>query len=233
MREKSKQPTSAVFWGVLGMRYALIVLGLLLCCGDAFAGGPQLFKEFSYGQTRGDILKTSGIFPCDSVREGALCREAQSFSGLNDWAQILVFENGKLTLVGLSGDAKANRLQKVATTLVSGGFLPLVLQSGDKHFDGISVIRKRGAKAFDEEFGAFESAALNGREPLIYTFAKTEQVKGAGSAATYIEVVRNAGVDMRAVEVEATKSRVIVRFLAPKAALVDHLEQMKGTKETF
>lgn len=74
------------------MRFLIIMVSLILACVlPAYAGGPTLFKEFSYGQPREEIQKLSGITPCDEVAAGALCRQKQSFAGYNDGDRGLVY----------------------------------------------------------------------------------------------------------------------------------------------
>jgi hypothetical protein len=215
------------------MKAIVFALAVMFCSSHVFAAGPPLFKEFIYGQSRPDLLKVPGVEICDEVVKDALCRDKQSFSGFDDWIQVLMFSNGKLALVAMSGAKEDSRYTKVVGTLLQGGYTPLVMQSGPKTFDGLTVMHEKGAKEFESAFVGFEASALNSGVPLTYTFVQNDVVKKSPKSKTFFELLRDADNNMRTVELVIDDSNIIVRFLAPKAALGDQLEQMKKQKENF
>lgn len=214
------------------MKILLFVLAITLCSGTAFAEGPQLFKEFSYGQPQFELRKKDGMSPCEDAEKNALCREGQSFAGFSDWEQIFFFREGGLSLVALVGPAEAERYTNVVGTITNNGFIPAVLQSGDKYFDFIKEVKEKG-KAAAADLAAFEAAALNGTSGLTYTFIEKADAKGAAKTGSFISFVGAAPESLRVVEVEAMGGDMYVRFLAPKAALADQQKQMEKQKESF
>ena len=214
------------------MRILCLVAVFLLAATSVSAVPPQLYKNYSYGQPRTALLGKDGLVECDNVAKDALCRDRQKFAGYADWIQALVFENGKLAMVALSGAVSSDRYTKVAGVLTNGGFLPLAMQSGDKIFDGLAILRSKGGKAYERDFGAVEVAALNSGQPLTYTFVPVEAVQKS-TASTYAELVQQSAPDLRAAELRVDAEHVIVRFLAPTLALKDLLEKLQGQKENF
>lgn len=216
------------------MRFLIIMVSLILACVlPAYAGGPTLFKEFSYGQPREEIQKLSGITPCDEVAAGALCRQKQSFAGYNDWLQAFIFDNGKLSMVALAAPTDGDLYAKIMGVMTNNGFMPTALQSGDKMFDLIKAISEKGDKAAIAELGEFEITALNGDRGLVYTFAPKNALKGAAKYGSYSQFAFNAPESLRATELELSGNEMFVRFIAPKAALNDMKQQMAGQKESF
>ena len=214
------------------MKILLFVLAITLCSGTAFAEGPQLFKDFSFGQPRADLLQKAGMVPCDEVEKEALCREGQKFAGFSDWEQLFLFRGGKLSLVALTGPTDDDRYVKTIGTITNNGFIPAVLQSGDKYFDFIKEVKEKG-KAAAADLATFEAAALNGASGLTFTFIEKADAKGAAKTGSFISFIGAAPQTLRAVEVEIAGDDMYVRFLAPKAALADQKKQIEEQKESF
>lgn len=215
------------------MKIGVAVLVLLVWALPAYAAGPTLFKEFSYGQPRVEIQKLPGVTPCDDVEKGALCRQKQSFAGYDGWDQAFLFNDGKLTLVALAGPMDNTLYTKVLGVMTNNGFILAALQSGDKLFDFIRVLHEKGEKAAVAGLTAFEASALNGDTGLTYTFAAKDAMKGAAKLGSYAQFVLNAPDSLRATEFEVSEDGMSVRFIAPKAALKDMKRQMEGQKESF
>ncbi|MDE7371365.1 MAG: hypothetical protein K2N07_06440 [Desulfovibrio sp.] len=215
------------------MRYLLAVLLVTVCAFPAYAEGPALFKEFSYGQPRAEVEKLPGVLPCDEIAPGALCRQNQSFAGSSDWLQAFVFDKGKLSMVALAGPASGDSYTKVVGVMTNNGFIPTTLQSGDKMFDMLKALPEKGEKAAIAELTAFEAAALNGDAGLTYTFIPKDALKGAAKYGSYAQFVFNAPESLRATELELAGDEMFVRFIAPRAALNDMKQQMESQKESF
>lgn len=215
------------------MRYLLAVLLVAACVFPAYAEGPALFKEFSYGQPREDVQNLPGVIPCDEIAPGALCRQNQSFAGSGDWLQAFVFDKGKLSMVALAAPVDGDLYTRVVGVMTNNGFIPTTLQSGDKMFDMLKTLPEKGEKAAIAELTEFEAAALNGDTGLTYTFIPKDALKGAAKYGSYAQFVFTAPESLRATELELAGDEMFVRFIAPRAALNDMKQQMESQKESF
>ena len=200
------------------MRIILAIMVLCCCAVNAHAEGPQLFKDFSYGQPRAEIAKIKGVIPCNDLEKGALCRDKQSFAGNDTWGQGFVFSDGRLSTVVLKTRFDEKRFAQTMGAVANNGYSIVVLRSGTDKCDVLNVIHTTGKGAVSSAVSEFESAAINGRDSLIYTFVANDTVKQCGKTSTnYPDLVQCAPETMRAVEMELSANTLYVRFVAPKA----------------
>lgn len=216
------------------MRIIITVMILFCCAANAHADGPQLFKEFSYGQPHSEIANIKGMTPCNDLDKGALCRNRQSFAGNDKWKQGFVFDDGKLSMVILKTRANEKRFVQAMGAVANNGYSVAVLRSGMDSCDVLNVIHTKGKDAVGDIVNEFEAAALNGGNNLIYTFVQKDTVRQCGKiSATYQDLVRCAPETMRAVEMELSGETLYVRFVAPKALLARMQHLASGQKESF
>lgn len=216
------------------MKILFFVLAVTLCSGTALAEGPQLFKEFSFGQPRAEISKIKGVTPCNDLEKDALCRDKQSFAGNDKWKQGFVFDDGKLSMVILKTRANEKRFVQAMGAVANNGYSVSVLRSGMDSCDVLNVIHTKGKDAVDDIVNEFEAAALNGGDSLIYTFVQRDTVRQCGkTSVNYPELVKCAPENMRAVEMELSGETLYVRFVAPKALLARMQHLASGQKESF
>ena len=201
------------------MRIIIAIMVLFCCAVNAHADGPQLFKDFSFGQPRAEIAKMKGVIPCNDLEKGALCRDKQSFAGNDKWGQGFVFDGGNLSMVILKTRFDHQRFAQTMGVVANNGYSIVALRSGTDKCDVLNVIHAKGKDAVSSAVSEFEAAAINGRDNLIYTFVANDTVKQCGKTSTnYPDLVRCAPENMRAVEMELSATTLYVRFVAPKAA---------------
>ena len=200
------------------MRIILAIMVLCCCAVNALADGPQLFKEFSYGQPRAEIAQIKGVIPCNDLEKGALCRDKQTFAGNDKWGQGFVFSDGRLSTVVLKTRFDEKRFAQTMGVVANNGYSIVALRSGTDKCDVLNVIHTKGKDSVNSAVSEFEAAAINGRDNLIYTFVANDTVKQCGKISTnYPDLVRCAPENMRAVEMELSANTLYVRFVAPKA----------------
>lgn len=214
----------------------IIVAVMLLCCcaANAYADGPQLFKDFSFGQPRAEIAKIKGMIPCNDLKKGALCRDKQSFAGNDKWGQGFVFDGDSLSMVVLKTRFDDKRLVQTMGTVANNGYAITVLRSGTDSCDVLNVMHSQGKAAIGSAVGEFEAAAMHGSDNLIYTLVQNDTIKQCGkSSANYTDLIKCAPENMRAVEIELSGDTLFVRFLAPKAAFANMQKLADEQKESF
>ena len=214
------------------MKILLFLLSLIWAM-PAWAAGPTLYKEFSYGQPRAEILQLPGVQACDEVEKGALCRSRQAFAGYDGWQQAFLFSGDKLAVVALAGPTSETLYTSLFGVMHNNEFFTVVLQSDDKVFDFARAIHERGFDAAAGELAQFEVEALNSSESLTYTLLPKDALKAAGKAGSYPLYARQAPTSLRATEIVVRGDTLAVRFLAPAAALRDMQERMDSQKESF
>ena len=201
------------------MRIILAIMVLCCCAVNAHADGPQLFKDFYYGQPRADIAKIKGMVPCNDLQKGALCRDKQSFAGNDKWGQGFVFADGKLTTIVLKTKLDEQRAIKTMGAVSNNGYSLALMRSGSNSCDVINVIHTKGLEAVHSAVNGFEAAALNGSNNLIYTLVQNDVLTQCRKTSTnYADLVQCAPADLRVVDMELVNATLYVRFVAPKAA---------------
>lgn len=153
----------------------LLLLFSLIWAMPAWAAEPTLYKEFSYGQSRAEIQRLPGVYACDEVDTGALCRSQQSFASFDGWEQIFLFSNDKLVVVALAADTSESLYTNVFGVMHNNGFFTVVMQAGNKVFDFAQAIREYSV----------EAALLNDSAPLTYTMCPKEAVKAASKVGSF------------------------------------------------
>lgn len=214
----------------------IIIAAMLLCCCtvNAYADGPQLFKDFSFAQPRAEISKIKGMTPCNDLKKDALCRDKQSFAGNDKWGQGFLFDDGTLSMVILKTRFDDKRLVQTMGTVANNGYSVAVLRSGTDSCDVLNVVHSQGKDAVGSAVGEFEAAALNGSDHLIYTLVQNDTIKQCGkTSASYTDLIKCAPENMRAVEIELSGETLFVRFLAPKAAFANMQKLAGKQKESF
>lgn len=213
------------------MKILLFLLSLIWAM-PAWADGPALFKDFSYGQLRTEIQQLPDIYACDDVQEGALCRSQQSFANYDGWEQIFLFTNDKLDVVVLFDDTNKN-LYNITGVLTNSHYFAAVIQAGDKIFDFIQAINEHGFESAVAKLTQTETAFLNGNDSVTYTFCPANILKSAITAGNFSNYLLKAPTSLRATEVIVSNDSLTVRFLAPVAALHDIRKQMNSQTESF
>lgn len=211
----------------------LLLLFSLIWAMPAWAAGPTLYKEFSYGQSRAEIQRLPGVYACDEVDTGALCRSQQSFASFDGWEQIFLFSNDKLVVVALAADTSESLYTNVFGVMHNNGFFTVVMQAGNKVFDFAQAIREYSVEAAAAKLTQTEAALLNDSAPLTYIMCPKEAVKAASKVGSFSLYAQKAPVSLRATEVIISSELMMVRFLAPVAALHDMKRQMDSQKERF
>lgn len=214
------------------MKVLLLLLSLIWAM-PAWAAGPTLYKEFSYGQSRAEIQQLPGVYACDEVDTGALCRSQQSFASFDGWEQIFLFSNDKLVVVALAADTSESLYTNVFGVMHNNGFFTVVMQAGNKVFDFAQAIREYGVEAAATKLTQTEAAFLNDSAPA-YLHHVPQGGRESSQQGGQFQPLRPEGSGIAPGNRSHHQQRaMMVRFLAPVAALHDMRRQMDSQKERF
>ena len=217
-----------------------------LCCAvllpASLCGAAELtlYKEFFLGQAKAGIEKMPGMTDCSDEGLDLLCREGQSFAGL-EWVQVLVFEEEALVRVALSGPSSDNgRFVNAVGAIAGSDFTVILVQAADgRAFDVLETLRAKKADVVQNELGAFLlMAASIGEVALVCV--PNEAVMAAkkeNRGKAFFDFFMNAPLETRFVEIKANETDpdddVVISFTFPVAAMKKMHQQMGKQKEKF
>lgn len=196
-----------------------------------------LFKNFTYGMTKAEVQKEAKAVPCEDARlEGELCLPGTAKFGNQDWEQVFMFEGDKLAAVILARDYSDKSAVNALQTIMGNKYLLLMVTNGTKQLDVIDIVAKGKGASLDAAIAAFERESANA-EALTYSLFADKQIKGllqGGRSKNITEFIQNAPRDLRSVEIiRASNNVLLVKFLAPKAALQDMLGKKDEVQDSF
>lgn len=196
-----------------------------------------LFKNFTYGMTKAEVQKEAKAVPCEDPRlEGELCLPGTAKFGNQDWEQVFMFEGDKLAAVGLAREYSDKSAVNALQTIMGNKYSILMLANGAKQLDVIDMVVKGKAASLDAAIAAFERESANA-EALTYSLFADKQIKEllqGGKSKNITEFMQNAPRDLRSVEIiRAGDNGLLIKFLAPKAALQDMLGKKDEVQDSF
>ncbi|MEF2144926.1 MAG: hypothetical protein V3573_05730 [Desulfovibrionaceae bacterium] len=180
------------------MRHPVHVLAVLLAAltlgtGPVAAEEIRLFRDFSFGMSRQQLLAMDGVYDCsDMLGEGALCLDRVDFL---DHPWDMDFEFAANALVSLSLRAPySQRLYTRAFAELDERFELVALQSTDEPLDLVALWRSAGDTAeASRRMTEYETKGM-ASSSLAYVFlersAVQEVMHRASSAADLLRLAR-------------------------------------------
>lgn len=198
--------------------------------------GIRLYKDYSFGMTKTEIMKKSGVYDCSQEFEsGSLCLDNQKFVG--EPVELgFRFVNNQLVSVVLFTDFTQDNYLKFLGALGSK-FEPITIESSNEKVD-LLVLKKNHKEAeLLKQISDFEQQAIASGY-VNYTFIDKTSYQKYNSSSNTVEMILKADNSMRAVEYiisEDDEYNVfgVIIFSAPKKMVELIREKSKQKYEDF
>lgn len=196
-----------------------------------------LFKNFTYGMTKAEVQQVAKAVPCvDASLEGELCLPGTIKFGNQDWAQIFMFEGDKLAAVALIRELSETAIVNALQTIMGNDYTALMMQNGTKQFDVLAAIARGEGDNLSAAMDTFERESADA-DSLTFSLFENKHIKALaknGKSKNITEFLQKAPRDLRSVDIiRAGDDALIVKFLAPKAALLDMFANKDEVQDSF
>ncbi len=211
-----------------------IILGLMICIifnTVAFGDDIKLYKDFSYGTSKGDILKIKDIYDCsDEIGEDALGVDNNTFAGL-EMSLVFIFSEEKLVKVSLIFDYDEDKYIKLFGA-INSKFTLISIHGDDKQLDLITLYKKEPGNAMSK-INDFENIALGKGNITYIFFDKENSQKFSPKVSNALELIQKSAEDAREVDFEIISDEddvgIFISFIAPKKVMNILQDKLKNT----
>lgn len=221
------------------MKALLCLVAAFFLTANAYADEQiPLFKDYSYGMSKGQIAATGAVSCTEVLGEveddlkDALCAPGQIKFLKQDWVEIFGFDGDKLIRVILAKEYDPASYSAAVGGMIHNKFMPILMMQGNSSLDVVTAIKEQGQQRASELISDFEQKALTGSSDYYAIFLPLDFVKNNNSKGAF-QLLRSAPANLRCVAITKSDDGLALTFEALGQTLKSLMNIMKESKESF